>query len=163
MGKLKAIIVNETDKTLQLFEQTANGQYMRLANLLPNPNATVETTERSPQLKSIEGEPNYLVVEIDPNQTFWILSVWHGEDVVLSLNSDELIDNDVITIGWDTEKNMFTKHCEPRPISRVSRSMHAGSTSAAAEPDTPTDTPGVSFPSNSKVSRWRSLFKSNKH
>jgi hypothetical protein len=116
MGKLQTNIVNETDKTLQLFEQTSNGEYMRVANLLPKPNATVETTERSPQLESIKGWPNHLMVQIDRNQTFWILSVWHGEEVVLSLNSDELIDIDVITIGWDTEKKMFTKHCEPRYV-----------------------------------------------
>jgi hypothetical protein len=115
MGKLKTIIVNKTDKTLQLFGQTPNGEYTRLANLLPNPNATVETTERNPELNSIEGGPDYLV-ESDPNQTYWILSVWHGEEAVLSLDSDEFIDNAVITIRWDTEKKMFTKHCEQRYV-----------------------------------------------
>jgi hypothetical protein len=115
MGKLKTIIVNKTDKTLQLFEQTSNGEYRRKPSLLPNPNATVETTERNPQLKSIEGEPDY-VVEIDPNETYWILSVWHGKEAVLNVTSDELIDNAVITIRWDTEKKMFTKHCEERYV-----------------------------------------------
>ncbi|CAM6045644.1 unnamed protein product [Sphagnum compactum] len=95
--------------------QTPNGEYMRRPNLLPNPNATVETTERNPQLKSIEGEPDYLI-ESDPNQTYSIWSMWYGKEVVLSLNSDELIDNAVITIGWDTEKKMFTKHYEQRYV-----------------------------------------------
>jgi hypothetical protein len=115
MGKLKTSIVNETDKTLQLFDQTSNGEYTHRAKLLPNPNATVETTERSPQLKSIEGEPN-LLVESDPNQSYWLLSLWYGKEVVFSLTSDELIDNAVITIGWDTEKMVFTKHCEQRYV-----------------------------------------------
>jgi len=46
-----------------------------------------------------------------------------------------------------------------RSIPSVSRSMHAGATSAAAKPDTP----GVSFPRISKLSWLRFLFKLNKH
>jgi hypothetical protein len=109
MGRLKTIIVNETDKTLQLFEQTSNGEYRRRPSLLPNPN--VETTERNPQLKSID-----YVVEVDPNETYWTLSVWHGKEAVLSVSSDELIDCAVIAIRWDTEKKMFTKHYKPRYV-----------------------------------------------
>jgi hypothetical protein len=115
MGKLKTKIVNETDKTLQVFKQTPRGEYTRILNLLPNPNATVEATERNPQRKSPEREPEYFV-ESDLNVTYEVWSVWHGEEVVLTWNSDECIDSAVITIRWDTENKMFTKHCKPRYV-----------------------------------------------
>jgi hypothetical protein len=120
MGKQKTTLVNDTNKTLQLFEQTSNGEYTRRDNLLAtrsqrNRNVTVETTESSPRQTNVVGETDYLV-ECDPNQTYWTLSVWHGKEVVLSVSSDELIDNRVITIGWDEAKEQFTKHCVPRYI-----------------------------------------------
>ncbi len=120
MGKLKTTIVNSTNKTLQLFDQTSNGEYTQQAKLLgtrnqPNRNVTVETTESSPQETNIVGEPDYLV-ECDPNQTYWTLSVWHCKEVVLSISSDELIDCAVITIGWDKDEKKFTKDCKPRYI-----------------------------------------------
>lgn len=120
MGKLKTTLVNDTNKTLQLFEQTSNGEYTRRANLLGtrsqlNRNVTVETTESSPRQTNIVGETDYLV-ECDPNQTYWTLSVWHGKEVVLSVSSDELIDCGVITIGWDKDQKKFTKHCQQRYI-----------------------------------------------
>jgi hypothetical protein len=104
MGKVKTTIVNDTKKTLQLFDQTSNGEYTWRANLLgtrsqQNANITLETTESSPQQTYIVGEPDYLV-ESDPNQTYWTLSVWHGKEVVLSLNSDdELIEGVIILDG----------------------------------------------------------------
>ncbi len=61
------------------------------------------------------GEADYLV-ESDPNQTYWKMSVWLGKEVVLSMSSDELIDYAVITIGWDNHEKKFTKHCKPRYI-----------------------------------------------
>jgi hypothetical protein len=111
MGKLKTTIVNGTNKTLQLFDQTSTGEYTRRGYLLgtpsqPNGNVTVETTEGSPRQTNIVGEPG--LVESDPNQTYWTLSVWHGKEVVLSVSSDELIDCAVITIGWDKDKKEFT-------------------------------------------------------
>jgi hypothetical protein len=120
MGKLKTTLVNDTNETLQLFEQTSNGEYTRRAILLgnssqPNRNVTVETTESSPGQTNIEGETNYLI-ECDPNQTYWTLSVWHGDEVVLSVSSDELIDCAVITIGWDKDEKKFTKDCKQRYI-----------------------------------------------
>jgi hypothetical protein len=138
MGKVKTIIVNKTDKTLQLFEQTPFGEYRQLATLLPNPNptvettdatvlrnpnATVETTEWNPQLKSIEGLSDYLI-EIDPNDTYWTLSVctywtlsvWHGKEAVFNMTSDDLIDCAVITIEWDTREKMFIRILELRYV-----------------------------------------------
>jgi hypothetical protein len=173
MGKVKTIIVNKTDKILQLFEQTPFGEYRELAKLLPNgnptvettdatvlrnPNATVETTERNPQLKSIEGLHDYLI-EIDPNDTYWTLSVctnwtlsvWHGMEAVLNMTSDDLIDSAVITIGWDTEKKVFIRIHEPRPTSRQ-RKATSPSASAPAAMQTQ-----QAFHSNSKVSWWRSF------
>jgi hypothetical protein len=102
MGKLKTTIVNGTTKTLQLFDQTSNRECTGRANLLgrtqspPNCNVTVETTESSPQQTNIVGEADYLV-ESDPNQTYWTLSVWLGRDVVLSMATEELIDS-VVTL-----------------------------------------------------------------
>jgi hypothetical protein len=120
MGKLKTTIVNSTNKTLQLFDQTSNGEYTRRANLFgtpsqPNGNVTVETTVSNPRQTNIVGKPDCFV-ESDPNQTYWTLSVWHGKDVVLSMSSDELIDCAVITIGWDEDQKKFTKDCESRYI-----------------------------------------------
>jgi hypothetical protein len=163
MGKLKTTLVNDSNKTLQLFEQTSNGEYTRRANLLgartqPNRNVTVETTESSPRQTNIVGEPDYLV-ESDPNQTYWTLSVWHGKDVVLSMSSDELIDCAVITIGWDKEKQLFTKHFKQRSNMRPP----AAAPPAAVVPDTPRGEASPAPPPHSKVSWWRSIFRRNKH
>jgi hypothetical protein len=120
MGKLKTTIVNSTNKTLQIFDRTSSGEYTRQATLLgtrnqPNCNVTVETTQSGPRQTNIVGEPDCLV-EIDQNQTYWTLSVWHGKEVVLTVSSDELSDSAVITIGWDKDEKKFTKDCKPRYI-----------------------------------------------
>ncbi|CAM6045927.1 unnamed protein product [Sphagnum compactum] len=164
MGKLKTTLVNDTDKTLQLFEQTSNGEYTRRANLLgtrnqPNRNVTVETTESSPRQTNIVGEADYLV-ESDPNQTYWTLSVWHGKDVVESMSSDELIDCSVISIGWNEDEKKFTKHCELRSNRRPSKNKPP----AAMVPDTPRGEASPAPPPHSKVSWWsRFFFRRNKH
>lgn len=168
MGKLKTTLVNDTNSTLQLFEQTSNGEYTRRANLLgtssqPNRNVTVETTESSPRKTNIVGEPDYLV-ECDPNQTYWTLSVWHGKEVVLSMSSDELIDCAVITIGWDEDKKKFTKHLQPRPNTRQPKKKPpVAGPPAAMVPDTPRGEASPAPPPHSKVSWWRSIFRRNKH
>ncbi|KAH9566716.1 hypothetical protein CY35_04G143500 [Sphagnum magellanicum] len=166
MGKLETTLVNDTNSTLQLFEQTSNGEYTRRPNLLgtrsqPNRNVTVETTESSPRQTNIVGEPDYLV-ECDPNQTYWTLSVWHGKDVVLSMSSDELINSDVITIGWDKENKKFTKHCQPRSNTRQPKNKPpVAGPPAAMVPDTPRGEASPAPPPHSKVPWWRSMFRRN--
>ncbi|KAH8965844.1 hypothetical protein BDL97_04G137700 [Sphagnum fallax] len=168
MGKLKTTLVNDTNKTLQLFEQTSSGEYTRRANLLgtrsqPNRNVTVETTESSPRQTNVVGESDYFI-ESDPNQTYWTLSVWHGKDVVLSLSSDELIDCAVITIGWDKDKKKFTKDCQPRSNTKLTTNKPpAAAPPAAMVPDTSIGEASPASPPHSKVSWWRSIFRRNKH
>ncbi|CAK9224349.1 unnamed protein product [Sphagnum troendelagicum] len=168
MGKLRTTIVNDTNKTLQLFEQTSSGEYTRRANLLgtrsqPNRNVTVETTESTPRLSNILGESDYFI-ESDPNQTYWTLSVWHGKDVVLSMSSDELIDCAVITIGWDKDKKKFTKDCPPRSNTKPTTiKPPAPAPPVAMVLDTRTGEASPAPPPHSKVSWWRSIFRRNKH
>ncbi|CAM6023067.1 unnamed protein product [Sphagnum balticum] len=169
MGKLKTTLVNDTNKTLQLFEQTSNGEYTQRPNLLgtrsqPNHTVTVETTESSPRQTNIVGDPDYFV-ESDPNQTYWTLSVWHGRDVVLSVSSDELIDSAVITIGWDNHEKKFTKDCQTRNCQRTNllRQLLWQGPPAPMVPDTAGGEASPAPPPHSKVSWWRSNFRRNKH
>jgi len=117
MGKLKTNLVNETNKTLELFEETSSRPQIRRCRLTPkgdpNPNITLETSTSNPPHTNIVGESNYLV-ECEPNQTYWGLRVWCNNKAVLYVTGDELIDNSVITILCDTQNHEFTKHCEQR-------------------------------------------------
>lgn len=117
MGKLKTNLINETNKTLELFEETSNRTQIRRCRLTPkgepNPNITLETSTSNPPQTTIVGESNYLV-ECDPNQTYWTLRVWCNNKAVLYVTGDELIDHSVITIQWDTQNHEFTKHCEQK-------------------------------------------------
>lgn len=113
------------------------------------------------------GEPDYLV-ECDPNQTYWTLSVWHGKEVVLSVSSDELIDCGVITIGWDKDEKKFTKHCQQRsntklPKNKPPAAAPVAGPPAAMVPDTPRGEASPAPPPHSKVSWWRCIFRRNKH
>jgi hypothetical protein len=164
MGKLKTNLVNETNKTLELFEETSNGTQIWRCRLTPkgepNPNITLETSTTNPPQTNIVGESNHLV-ECDPNQTYWTLRVWCNNKAVLYVTGDELIDNSVITIQWDTQNHEFTKHCEQR-LSKKPSTDKLAATPAADAQDPPTE--GTSLPRNTKVPRWsfRSLFKTNK-
>jgi hypothetical protein len=168
MGKLKTTFVNDTNKTLQLFDQTSNGEYTLRATLLgrtqsqPNHNVTVETTESSPRQTNIVGELDYLV-ECDPNQTYWTLSLWLVSYVVFCLGCYELNDSVVITIGWDKQQKKFTKHCQPRANMGPSKNKPpAAGPPAAMVLDTPKGEASPA-PPHSKVSWWRSIFRRNKH
>jgi hypothetical protein len=164
MGKLKTNLVNETNKTLELFEETSNGTQIWRCRLTPkgepNPNITLETSTTNPPQTNIVGESNHLV-ECDPNQTYWTLRVWCNNKAVLYVTGDELIDNSVITIQWDTQNHEFTKHCEQR-LSKKPSTDKLAATPAADAQDPPTE--GTSLPRNTKVPRlsFRSLFKTNK-
>jgi hypothetical protein len=109
MGTLKTILVNETDKTLHIEEYCMQVLIQRWI-LLPKLNATAGTTERNPQLKSMR------VLHSNPNDTFRTFCVFHDWRDVLNFSSDHFIDNAVITIRWDTEKEMFLKHYEQRYV-----------------------------------------------
>lgn len=153
MVKLKTNFVNETNKTLELFEETSSRTQIRRCRLTPkgepNPNIMLETSTTNPPQTNIVGRSNYLV-ECDPNQTYWTLRVWCNNKAVLYVTGDELIDNSAITIQWDTQNHEFTKHCEQR--------LKLAATPAADAQDPPTE--GAPLPRNTKVPRrhFRSLF-----
>lgn len=164
MGKLKTNLINETNKTLELFEETSNRTQIRRCRLTPkgepNPNITLETSTSNPPQTTIVGESNYLV-ECDPNQTYWTLRVWCNNKAVLYVTGDELIDNSVITIRWDTQNHEFTKHCEQRLSKKPSPDKLAATPAADAQ-DPPTE--GASLHRNTHAPRriLRSFFKTNK-
>jgi hypothetical protein len=164
MGKLKTNLVNETNKTLELFEETSSRPQIRRCRLTPkgdpNPNITLETSTSNPPHTNIVGESNYLV-ECEPNQTYWGLRVWCNNKAVLYVTGDELIDNSVITILCDTQNHEFTKHCEQRLSKKPSPDKLAATPAADAQ-DPPTE--GAPLPRNTNALRrmLRCFFKTNK-
>jgi hypothetical protein len=114
MGKLKTKLINDTRKNLVLYEEASNAAQTRICELRrPNeqPAAVLETNPDTKRT-NIAGEPSFYVRSVDPNDTYSTLRVWYGTNAVLDVSTDEMVDNDVITIRQ--QGDAFIKHCKPR-------------------------------------------------
>ncbi|CAM6015074.1 unnamed protein product [Sphagnum balticum] len=114
MGKLDTKLINDTRKTLVLYEEASNTAQTRICELRrPNeqPAAVLETNTDTKRT-NIAGEPSFYVRSVDPNDSYSTLRVWFGSNAVLGVTTDEMVDNDVITIRQ--EGDAFIKHCKPR-------------------------------------------------
>ncbi len=114
MGKLETKLINDTRKTLVLYEEASNAAQTRICELRrPNeqPAAVLETNTDTKRT-NIAGEPSFYVRSVDPNDSYSTLRVWFGSNAVLGVTTDEMVDNDVITIRQ--EGDAFIKHCKPR-------------------------------------------------
>jgi hypothetical protein len=97
-----------------LYEEASNAAQTRLCVLQgPNEQGTV-VLETNPGTRrtNVGGRPSFYVHSVDPNDTYSTLRVWYGKEVVVGVSTDEMIDNDVITIRQ--EDGVFIKHHKPR-------------------------------------------------
>jgi hypothetical protein len=109
MGKLKTTLVNETDKILVVYEVTSNGSRDRLKELKPKPAAESSDSNIGNLVAStptgetnVVDKPDFLVQSlVDPNDSYKTLRVWHGKKEVLSVSSDEMIENIQIIIKYE--------------------------------------------------------------
>jgi hypothetical protein len=114
MGKLETKLINDTRKTLVLYEEASNAAQTRIC-VLQRPNeqpAAVLETNTDTKRTNIAGEPSFYVHSVDPNDSYSTLRVWCGKKAVFGVSTDEMVDNDVITIRQ--EGNAFTKDFKPR-------------------------------------------------
>jgi hypothetical protein len=114
MGKLETKLINDTRKTLVLYEEASNAAQTRICELQrPNEQpASVLVTNPDTKRTNVAGEPSFYVHSVDPNDSYSTLRVWCGKKAVFGVSTDEMLDNDVITIRQ--EGNAFIKHCKPR-------------------------------------------------
>jgi hypothetical protein len=122
MGKLKTILINATEKPLEIYEEASNGS-QRLISVLP-PSGDKQTAEHDEQqtvLKpsrnkgkiKIEGiSPSFFLHSVDPNDSYSTLRLWSDKQAVVGLSTDEMLDSKTITIIY--EKGVFKKEFEPR-------------------------------------------------
>jgi hypothetical protein len=74
----------------------------------------------TPRTNSISGNSrlpqelrNSYVYSVDPNNSYATIRIWCGQEVVLSVSSDEAIDSSTITIE-SKDGVVFEKRSEPR-------------------------------------------------
>lgn len=114
MGKLETKLINDTRKTLVLYEEASNAAQTRIC-VLQRPNeqpAAVLETNPDTKRTNVAGEPSFYVHSVDPNDSYSTLRVWCGKKAVFGVSTDEMLDNEVITIRHDG--NGFNKHYKPR-------------------------------------------------
>ncbi|CAK9219211.1 unnamed protein product [Sphagnum troendelagicum] len=140
MGKLETKLINDTRKTLVLYEEASNAAQTRIC-VLQRPNeqpAAVLETNPDTKRTNVAGEPSFYVHSVDPNDSYSTLRVWCGKKAVFGVSTDEMLDNDVITIRQ--EDNAFIKHCKPRTQKKEAASPKAD-TSASPKADASASTP----------------------
>ncbi len=130
MVKLLTKLINGTDKELAIYEHSSNGAQTWVAPLGPKhvPTTTPTTTDVdakhdpittpttncvSENSRSTQELPNSYVYSIDPNDTYAAIRIWYDEKSVLTVSSDEAIDNSTITIV-EFKDGVFEKQLEPR-------------------------------------------------
>jgi hypothetical protein len=114
MGKLETKLINDTRETLEISEEVFHGARRWICKLqCPNeqPPSVLKTNPGTGRT-NVRGEPSFYVQSVDPNDTYCTFGVWCGKRAVFFVSSDEMIDNDVITIRQ--KDNAFVKHCKPR-------------------------------------------------
>jgi hypothetical protein len=97
-----------------LYEEASNAAQTRIC-VLQRPNeqpAAVLETNPDTKRTNVAGEPSFYVHSVDPNDSYSTLRVWCGKKAVFGVSTDEMLDNEVITIRHDG--NGFNKHYKPR-------------------------------------------------
>ncbi len=116
IGKLETKLINDTRKTLVLYEEASNAAQTRICVLERQNEESAAVLETNPDTKRTNVAGNYttsfFVHSVDPYNSYSTLQVWCGKKAVLGVSTDEILDNDVITIRQDG--NAFIKHCKPR-------------------------------------------------
>ncbi|CAM6029344.1 unnamed protein product [Sphagnum balticum] len=95
MGKVQVELVNETGENLTIREEVTVGRYNKDVTL--------------------DGNGGSIVIDVDPNSTYFVMWVIKGTDGsnVVDLTSDQLIDNEKITIVKRDDK--YIAEPQPRP------------------------------------------------
>ncbi|CAM6051960.1 unnamed protein product [Sphagnum compactum] len=141
MGKLETKLINDTRKDLVLYEEASNAAQTRIC-VLQRPNekpAAVLETNTDTKRTNIAGEPSFYVHSVDPNDSYSTLRVWWGKQAVFGVSTDEMLDNDVITIRQ--KGNEFIKDFKPRNQKKEAASPKADASASTPEGDTVASTP----------------------
>lgn len=95
MGKVQVELVNKTGENLTIREEVTVGRYNKD--------------------QTLPGDGGSTVIDVDPNSTYFVMWVIKGTDGsnVVDLTSDQLIDNEKITILIKDGK--YTTEAEARP------------------------------------------------
>jgi hypothetical protein len=121
MGKVQVELVNQTGENLTIREEVTVGRY--------NTDVT------------LHGDGGSTVIDVDPNSTYFVMWVIKGTDGsnVVDLTSDQLIDNEKITIVL--EEGKYTTKAEPRPPTVVKLLNKATKMFAEKKPPSSSDNP----------------------
>jgi hypothetical protein len=145
MGKVQVELVNKTGENLTIREEVTVGRYNKDQTLPGNGGSTV--------------------IDVDPNSTYFVMWVIKGTDGsnVVDLTSDQLIDNEKITILIKDGK--YTTEAEPRPPTVVKLLNKATKMFSEKKPPSSSDNPSnhpVPSVSGSKSSSHAPLMTSIK-
>ncbi|CAK9866597.1 unnamed protein product [Sphagnum jensenii] len=90
MGKLETKLINDTRKTLVLYEEASNAAQTRIC-VLQRPNeqpAAVLETNTYTKRTNVAGEPSFYVHSVDPNDSYSTLRVWTQKKEAASPKAD---------------------------------------------------------------------------
>ncbi|CAK9201843.1 unnamed protein product [Sphagnum jensenii] len=122
MGKVQVELVNKTGENLTIREEVTVGRYNKD--------------------QTLPGDGGSTVIDVDPNSTYFVMWVIKGTDGsnVVDLTSDQLIDNEKITILIDKDGKYITE-AEPRPPTVVKLLSKASKMFAEKKPPSLGDNP----------------------
>ncbi|KAH9538123.1 hypothetical protein CY35_16G089000 [Sphagnum magellanicum] len=132
MVKLHTTLINNTGKKLSIYEESSNGAQTLVTMLHPkhvpttthtttdsrttptptDPITTPTTNSASENSRSTQELPNYYKYVTDPNDSYATIRIWCEEKAVLGVSTDEMIDNETITIEF--KDGEFIKQYEAR-------------------------------------------------
>ncbi|KAH8943820.1 hypothetical protein BDL97_13G074700 [Sphagnum fallax] len=146
MGKVQVELVNKTGENLTIREEVTVGRYNKD--------------------QTLPGDGGSTVIDVDPNSTYFVMWVIKGTDGsnVVDLTSDQLIDNEKITILIDKD-GKYTTEAEPRPPTVVKLLSKASKMFSEKKPPPSSDNPSnhpVPSASGSKSSNHGPLMTSIK-
>jgi len=101
MGKVQVELVNETGESLTIREEVTVGRYNKDVTL--------------------DGNGGSIVIDVDPNSTYFVMWVIKGTDGsnVVDLTSDQLIDNEKITIVKENGKYFAKPQARPPTVVKL--------------------------------------------
>jgi hypothetical protein len=101
MGKVQVELVNETGENLTIREEVTVGRYNKDVTL--------------------DGNGGSIVIDVDPNSTYFVMWVIKGTDGsnVVDLTSDQLIDNEKITIVKRDDKYFAESQQRPPTVVKL--------------------------------------------
>jgi hypothetical protein len=120
MIKLLTTLINMTAKELAIYELSSIGAQTLVTVLGPKhyPITTPTTNSASEKSRSTQELPNCYVYYTDPNASYATIRIWCDKKAVLSVSSDEAIDNGSITIV-EFKDGVFEKQLEPRNVKKM--------------------------------------------